>query len=198
MKIVYQKTLGTETRRKLSKVVEGVLLLVKNQPGFLGNIQVTFKETKSPEGLANIGGIGGFCNNKNEVTISLDLANVDSISESNIMKTLLHELYHTKQLQSGKDITKGTLSDFFVNEGEADKFVEDVTGEKPIWQKNLTQKEYERLWSLVQQDLEKEVDDNLYAKWFTGGDKKLNIPRFAGYWLGYRLVKNNLTKKGKQ
>ncbi len=131
-------------------------------------------------------GIGGSCFRRGLVTISLDPGArgfEDHLTSGVFDRTLAHELHHAMRWRtSGYGLS---LGDALVSEGLADVFSEMVSGiSAPPWTSALTENDL----SLVLDRAEDEINSFHYdhATWFFGtGD----LPRWAGYSIGYRLVR---------
>jgi uncharacterized protein YjaZ len=80
----------------------------------------------------------------------------------------------------------------YVYEGLADFFVYEITGDLPKWATAISSKDRKRLIGRVKKIVNKELTQKDYEDWFIVGSKKHKIPRWAGYALGFAVVKNFL------
>jgi uncharacterized protein YjaZ len=96
---------------------------------------------------------------------------------------LAHELHHSKRIIEGPGYGK-TLLEMLVTEGLADVFVREVFPGEPTfpWDSALAPDQSERLWQIARQELSRPANS---ARWLNGHE---DVPRFAGYTLGYHLV----------
>ena len=77
-----------------------------------------------------------------------------------------------------------SLGEAFVSEGLADKFSESVTGALDApWTHALVDSDWRSLLDHAEREINREDYD--HAAWFFGTG---NLPRWAGYTIGYRLV----------
>ena len=162
----------------------------------LDNIDIVIRESESPELFKDIDGIGGVCPSGNFVLLNID-KNHPSLSASPgkiIEKTLIHELHHAARMQAGVLFNKGSFLEYLFSEGLADYFVYELTGDLGKWTTGLNAEDRVRLLRRVK----KIGNRNFTAKdgrdWFVRGSKSQRIPQFAGYAVGFELVKNFLTK----
>ncbi|MFA9288450.1 MAG: DUF2268 domain-containing putative Zn-dependent protease [Weeksellaceae bacterium] len=144
----------------------------------------------NPEGTLEEDGLGGYTPNANQVFISVNPA-FDKLNESidkHLKRILAHELHHTLRWQNpgyGK-----TLFEALITEGLADHFDLELFNEEPEpWSNSFNKVELDKLMEKAM----KELNNNTYNHfaWFYG-DEDLNIPKWAGYSLGFKLVKDYL------
>jgi uncharacterized protein YjaZ len=139
--------------------------------------------------IREIGGIGGYTQVANIIFISLDPShtNFKKAIGDELFKTLVHELHHAIRWQ--KPVAE-TLLEAVVSEGLADHFVTEITGnKKPApWSDCLTSGQKKNLFKKAKREWLKTNYD--HSAWFFGTSK--SIPRWAGYSLGYALVKDYL------
>lgn len=128
-------------------------------------------------------GLGGACYEQSVVTIAVapESENFEASFQAGVFgSTLAHELHHA--LRHAACGYGSTLGEAIVSEGLADRFATEVTGcPAPIWTivPDLTDAILERARG--------EADSFAYdhTAWFFGrGD----LPRWAGYAIGWRLV----------
>ena len=110
--------------------------------------------------------------------------------EREVFRTLAHELHHVARRQGS---ARGdTLLDALVNEGLADHFSLEVTGmEPPPWAVALDPDQTAAMSARARDD----YDNPRYNHWawFFGSDA-CEIPRWAGYSLGFALVGDYLER----
>ena len=139
--------------------------------------------------------IGGYAPGPHRVEIYMDTSKVNfaRLFTAQFPVTLAHELHHAVRW---KTVGYGTtLGEALVTEGlamhfEAEVFPEDLSP----WAKALDEKQDKGLWPRVQKELTKKGYD--HNAWFFGSHRK-NIPHWAGYRIGYRLVGQYLSETGK-
>ena len=134
-------------------------------------------------------GIGGYSPDGNTIFLSFDLAhaNIEKAIQHEIIKTLAHEVHHCMR-RRGPGYGE-TLFEALITEGLADHFEMEVThGTPPLWASALTTQELELMEKMAEEEYWRAYSHN---DWFFGSkDKK--IPRWAGYTLGFTLVKRYL------
>jgi hypothetical protein len=98
---------------------------------------------------------------------------------------LAHEVHHAVRFRR-RPTTPWTLGDALVNEGLADWFAYEVFPETPPqpWDNALSEEQEASLWRRAAPLLSREEGYDLNAWFYGGGD----IPLWAGYTLGYRIV----------
>lgn len=138
-------------------------------------------------------GLSGSCFRRGLVTITLDPDNPNfetSITKGELRKTLTHELHH-----SFRHATCGygfRLGEVLVTEGLADAFDEEINGgDGNLWNHAIAATDW--LGVIERAELELWADGYNHSAWFFGwngyGDP---LPRWAGYSIGYHLVKTYL------
>jgi len=141
-------------------------------------------------------GIGGFNPNEQEITISIDpnFTNLEQSISIELAPMIAHEMHHAKRRRT---IGYGsTLLEASVSEGLADCFAMEIKGiDPPIWSVALTGSDLES-WIETARDNWRDSPYD-HGKWFFGTTS--DIPRWTGYSIGFRLVKDyineNSTKK---
>ena len=134
-------------------------------------------------------GLGGFNPSEKEIIISFD-PNFPDLPQSisnELGPQIAHEMHHAKRRRfTGYG---STLFEASVTEGLADCFTMEVMGiAPPIWSVSLSGTELDD-WINTARDT---WNDNPYnhGKWFLGTTS--DVPRWAGYAIGYKLVKDFL------
>lgn len=146
----------------------------------------------NPEGTVLGHGIGGYTPNKNLMYISLDssFADLKESINSEFKHTLAHEFHHTARWQNpgyGE-----TLLDAIITEGLADHFDLEVFKESPQpWSVAFSNDELNSLMKKAKKEFNNKEYDHF--AWFYGNEA-LGIPRWAGYSLGFKIVKDYLLK----
>lgn len=162
----------------------------------LDNIDIVIRESESPELFKDIDGIGGVCPSGNFVLLNID-KNHSSFRASPgklIGKTLIHELHHAARMQAGVLMGKGSFLEQLFSEGLADYFVYELTGDLGKWTTILNAEDRIRLMRRVKKIGNRNFTNKEHRDWFVRGSKSQRIPQFAGYAIGFDLVKNFLTK----
>ena len=134
-------------------------------------------------------GIGGFNPNENEIIISIDpdFPNLSTSITLELGPLMAHEMHHAKRRRV---IGYGsTLLGAVVSEGIADCFSMEVYAiDPPIWSTVFTEKELEEWIETASNDWDN--TNYNHAKWFHGTTTE--IPRWAGYSIGFKLIKTYL------
>jgi uncharacterized protein YjaZ len=146
----------------------------------------------NPLGVSAETGIGGFAPSNDTVFIYLN-PNASSFAESlehQFPAAIAHELHHAMRWN---DPGYGqTLIEAFVSEGLAQAFELPFLGNESAVLSQL--KEPQRLNELMElARLEYHRDLSIYHEWF-GGYNARNIPRNAGYAIGFEIAKKYLEK----
>ena len=136
-------------------------------------------------------GIGGKTVNPNYIIISLNpsFSDFQRTLHVELMSTLAHELHHAARWQAvGYGVT---LLEAMISEGLADHFAIEITSRKDVqlWDHALDNKQIE----VFSKKAKAYYDDKSYnhSAWFFGS-KKMKIPRWTGYTLGFEIIKNYL------
>jgi uncharacterized protein YjaZ len=162
----------------------------------LKNIDIVIKESENPELFKDIDGIAGWCPNGHFVQLNIDI-NHPSFRMSPrklIEKTLIHELHHAARIQAGILMNKGSFLEYLFSEGLADYFVYELTGDLGKWVPPINTEDKIRLLRRVKKISSNKFTNKDHRDWFVQGSKSLRIPQFAGYAVGFEVVKNFLTK----
>lgn len=157
----------------------------------LKNIDIVIREADRPELLKELNGVSGYCPSGYFAQLSID-TNHPSFSKSpkkNIAESLIHELHHAARWQAGINMDKSSFLECLLNEGLADYFVYEITGDLPKWTKTLKAQDRKRLMKRIKQIINKKMTYRDYEDWFIFGSKKRKIPRFAGYAIGLKIAK---------
>ena len=156
----------------------------------ISNIDVVIYD--NPEGVIPEVGVGGYAPNSHLVFISLDpqFSDFQHTITKELKRTLSHEINHAIRWRDpgyGK-----TLLEALVTEGLADHFDVEVNHEDPEpWCIALSVEQIEVLLDKAKKEFSnKNYDHNA---WFFGSTEK-GIPRWTGYSLGFKLVRDYLQK----
>lgn len=141
-------------------------------------------------------GVGGEAISSHIMLIHIDptFVGIEKVIDSEIKSTFAHELHHCARMHAcgyGK-----TLLEAAVSEGLADHFDIEMNGGNPKpWSVAVTGSDLDKVKQMaIPEYNEKEYD---HAAWFYGSPKR-GLPRWAGYSLGYHIVKEYLEKTGKK
>jgi uncharacterized protein YjaZ len=138
-----------------------------------------------------MGGISAYATFHGVVHLYIDL---EKYTKKSLEATLAHELNHLKYYENFENVSDLTIQDQLILEGLAECFRDDIIGGKSSpWTKNLSKKELEKAIEDLQPFLN-EVDWDLHNEIFYGSKK---WKRWAGYSVGYHLVKKYLKSKKK-
>lgn len=137
-------------------------------------------------------GIGGYSPDANTIYVSLDptFENLKESLKREFKRTLAHELHHSMRWRNpgyGEN-----LLDAMVSEGLADHFDLEMYGESlQPWSIALDDNQI----SEIKKKAESEYSNSEYdhMAWFYGNEEA-GIPRWAGYSLGFRIVKDYFEK----
>ena len=138
-------------------------------------------------------GLSGACYRRGLVTVTLDPDNPNfetSIVNGELRKTLTHELHH-----SFRHATCGygrRLAEVLVTEGLADAFDAEINGgDGNPWNHAVPAQDWMGL--IERAELELWADGYNHSAWFFGWNGHGEpLPRWAGYSIGYHLVKTYL------
>lgn len=141
-------------------------------------------------------GVGGYCPSGSLVFVWFNsgFKDFDRTIRGHLPRTLAHELHHAARWQA---VGYGqTLLEAVVTEGLASHFEMEVFGGKPQrWDTALELRQVAKFMSVAEKEFHQK--DYSHQDWFFGSAKR-KIPRWAGYALGYHLVRSYLAKHPKQ
>jgi hypothetical protein len=131
-------------------------------------------------------GLSGYNPSEAEVLIFVDPRSpvLSQSLPTDLASVLAHEMHHAKRRRT---VGYGsTLLEAAVSEGLADHFSVELTrGEPPLWARALTGSELERWIARAMETWTDRPYD--HSGWFVGTDP--NIPRWAGYAIGFEIVR---------
>lgn len=140
-------------------------------------------------------GVSGYAPTANLVQISLDPdnRNFESNLEEKMIATLAHEFHHCMRWR-GTGYGK-LLGEALVTEGLARDFETIFRSNRklPTYHRVLSLQQLEHLLSIVKLERTKPYN---HSEWFFQGSPVQAIPPFAGYTVGYEIVRRYLEKKG--
>ena len=177
-----------EERDAINQVLEETFALI-NRTMPITNVEI--KIFADPSQTIPEIGIGGFAPSGSEVHIYIN-KNFSELTQSiatELGPMLAHEMHHVKRWRTvGYGIT---LVEAIISEGLADWFSIEITGaDPPMWSVAFTGEELENLLDLAKDTWYESPYD--HPKWFFGTTSE--IPRWAGYSLGYKLVGDYLSQ----
>lgn len=149
----------------------------------------------NPKGVIPEIGIGGNSPDANSIFINIDkdFPNIENEIEEKIKSTLAHESHHCTR--SEYFYYGDNLLEAMVTEGLADHFDLEINdGEEKPWCDALSDEELIELMKKAEKEFNNEKYD--HVKWFFGVDSE--IPKWAGYSIGFKIVGDYLEKTGKK
>lgn len=138
-------------------------------------------------------GLSGTCYRRGLVTVTLDPDNPNfetSLANGELRRTLTHELHHSfRHAICGYGFR---LAEVLVTEGLADAFDAEINGgDGNPWNHAIAAEDWLMVMELA--ELELWADAYNHNAWFFGWNSHGNpLPRWAGYSIGYHLVKTYL------
>lgn len=187
--LVFEDNNELENKRNLieAKVRETVSKVNEKMPTENINIRIKVSSTNVIPEI----GIGGFNPNANEVILSLNpnFIDIDQSIANELGPMIAHEMHHAKRRRS---VGYGSnLLQAMITEGLADSFSMEIFGiDPPIWSTALPANELEN-WIEAASVIWNETPYN-HDEWFFGISTE--IPRWTGYSIGFKLVKEYLTQ----
>ncbi len=144
--------------------------------------------------------IGGYTYADDFIAINIDSNAL--IRTTDLFQIICHELCHAARWQYN-DEWSTKLIDNMLSEGIATAFEEETATdnnmEPEFFLKTMIERsdeENKKILHILRGQLDKKDYD--YNKVFIVGDKKLGLPRWSGYSLGYHLVKKYMAKTSKK
>lgn len=142
--------------------------------------------------------IGGTAVNKNGVAYknALFLFVTPELKEQELYALLAHEYHHICRIfHRNSSPAEHSLKESLIIEGMAEAAVEELYGEEWLspWAKRYTEEETREIWARhFVPSLE--IKGVINHRPFLYGDRKRRLPPWAGYSIGYRIVKSYLQK----
>ena len=178
------------TNKQKNKIEAKISTGITNIDNLMSIDNLSIRIVDNPQLVISEIGIGGYNPNTQEVILAIDanFNDLDRTLEENLIPQLAHEVHHAKRRRS---VGYGnTLLQAAVSEGLADHFSIEVTGiNPPPWAVALTGTELQSWVDTASNTWNESSYD--HNAWFLGTDQ--NIPKWAGYSIGFELVKNYLT-----
>ncbi len=151
----------------------------------------------NPQSAIPESGVGGFANSLHLITLSIN-PNLPSLGKTlafEICSTLAHELNHCIRMNVISS-SYNTLFEALISEGLADNFDIEVNQTKPRpWSVALDDEKLIELKKRAEADFNN--SNYNHSDWFFGRDD-LGIPKWAGYAIGFDIVKKHIEKTGKK
>ena len=139
-------------------------------------------------------GVSGFTHNDHTISI---LVNTESNKWKEAMGgTIAHEFNHVVRFQGTAMAQDRSLRASLAFEGLAQCFEEEMTGKLKPWSTAINENQAKAIWKRIKGSLDSESRD-LYTDLFIRKDAK-RFPHWAGYALGYLIVKKTLAKNAKK
>lgn len=141
-------------------------------------------------------GIGGLTDpGTGRLTISMDSRSpvgLDELLSIWLPIVLAHELHHSHRVLDGPGYGR-TLADAVVTEGSAEAFVRETYPDAPPipWVEPLSLNDARDVWRRAKDELPRADTAERHDRWFFGKDE---LPRWAGYKLGYAIVRAYLDR----
>ncbi len=170
-------------RTQIESIARQTMLQIREQMP-IDNLFIEVRN--APENTIPEIGMGGFNPDSERVILSLDpsFPDFEAALNAEFAFQLAHEVHHARRRRAigyGSTLLQATVS-----EGLADHFAMEVTGKSaPLWSLAVQGQELEEVFQLA----EAEWDNTSYnhSAWFIGTSQE--IPRWAGYSMGYELVR---------
>lgn len=182
-------------KKSISAFINQVVSSVERDIDF-GDVEIEIVETKNSAVLKNINGIGAYTPSEDFIRLTIDVVHpgMDEQLNTYLHIPLIHELHHCARRRAGVAIDGTTFGECIFSEGLADYFAYTKTGTLPPWIIDIHKQDKELLRKKIKGLYEKEFTLDDYTAWFIKGSEEKNIPAFAGYTLGFDMVKNLIEK----
>lgn len=147
------------------------------------------------EGDAPKWGIGGVALSSQRVELYLDAAHdsLTNIIKDELPSVLAHEVHHTQRMKTR--LPSDTLLQYLILEGLACHFEKNFNGgQTPSLFADIKNND----WKAMYQYMKPKLHSNSYSfdDYFLN-QKEDGLPKYAGYWVGYNLVKDYLDRTNK-
>jgi uncharacterized protein YjaZ len=170
---------GIDIARLVRHAAEAMFRVLPTHPR---PIEIEVKVDPGHRAMISEIGIGGMAEDE-RILIVLDRPLRDGI-EAQLRATLAHELHHVIRFRS-RPSTEWTLGHALVTEGLADHFAREMSpASRRPWTDALSREQEAALWRKAQPALDAPGGYD-HQSWFFGDH---DIPQWAGYTLGYRIV----------
>lgn len=190
--ILEQSKKLTPLKGKIEKAYQEIVPTIESKIK-LSDIDIVVAD--NPEGVIPEIGTGGSSPTANLIYINIDpdFPNIEDRIEEEIKSTLAHECHHCARAEHfyyGENLLEALIT-----EGLADHFDLEINGgEIKLWCKALSEAELEEYLNKARLEFDNENYD--HSKWFFGTDSE--IPKWAGYSLGFKIVDDYLNKTNKK
>jgi len=189
-----------EAGKKLSKLEKTIKRIIDSEIGQIENlmripVDVTIIVNDDVSGVIPEVGVGGYSASPNLLYIRIDpdFKGITKTLDASLRSTIAHEINHC--VRSFLRGPEKTLLEAIVSEGLADHFDIEVNGGEPkLWDTSVKPSRLSAIKKKIKPELNKEEYDN--ALWFFGANEK-NVPRWAGYSLGFYAVGEYMKTSGK-
>jgi len=158
---------------------------------------VSVEVREDPNQVISETGVGGYTPDSHTIVVYFDSDNENfkrNLREE-IKSTVTHEFHHAIRNRT-YNWEDDTLLGAMITEGLADHFDIEVNGGKPKpWSVALNEEELKRIIELATPEFNSRKYN--HTDWFFGSQER-NIPKWAGYAIGFKLVGDYLEKMGKK
>lgn len=175
---------------KIQKAYQEIIPIIESKIK-LPDIDIVVAD--NPEGAIPEIGIGGNSPTANLIYINTDpdFPNIEDKIVEEIKSTLAHECHHCARAEHF--YYGNNLLEALITEGLADHFDLEINGGDPKpWSMALDDNQLNNLLELAKKEFDNQNYD--HSKWFFGTDSE--IPKWAGYSIGFKIVGDYLKKTG--
>lgn len=138
-----------------------------------------------------MGGVAGVTAGRGRIILRV---HPDADWQAALPYALAHEMHHSYWLTDHFDPAAAfTLGDYMVLEGRADYFAGTLFEYPAPWTMALDAAAYETAWRMVSRNLSATDWATLEASMF--GSPQAGLPMWAGYTIGYRLVRDRMARE---
>lgn len=158
---------------------------------------VSVEAKEDPNQVIPETGAGGYTPDSHTIFVYFD-SNSDNFRKNvreEIKSTVTHEFHHAIRNRT-YNWKEDTLLGAMVTEGLADHFDIEINGAKPKpWSIALNDADLDRIKELATPEFNSREYN--HSDWFFGSQER-NIPKWAGYAVGFKLVGDYLQRTGKK
>ena len=193
-------TIKVEAGKKLAKLEKIIKRIINSEIGHIEKLMpipadVTIVVNDDVGGVIPEVGVGGYSASPNLLYVRIDpnFRGITKTLDVSLRSTIAHEMNHC--VRSFLRGPEKTLLEAIISEGLADHFDIEVNGGEPKpWDTSVKPSRFSAIKKKIKPELNKEEYDN--ALWFFGANEK-NVPRWAGYSLGFEVVGECIKTSGK-
>lgn len=130
-------------------------------------------------------GITGFTPTANTILITIDSSNPNLMTDFETKFTMMlgHEMHHAMRWRGpGYGMS---LKETLISEGLATRFEEELSGKAPFYAHMIDKKNLQDIFNRAKAEFSGIYN---HMEWFITGSEERNLPRHAGYSLGYHLA----------